>query len=346
MEPLEYKHVRELLERGGIQVIVDGQFGSTGKGVIASALANFGHYPRVISNAGPNSGHTFHHEGEKHVLMQLPTYAVKAHLMGMDVPAHLSAGAIIDVDRLIKEIERYPGIRVYLSPFAAVARPEMETDIKDRIGSTGKGTGSGLVTKINRVPMGVLQAHAHRFDKYPNVSFDRTECFEEGLVEVSQGYSLGIDAGFYPYTTSRNCTVMQALSDAGIHPDHYEGSIMTVRTYPIRVGGNSGPGYPDQEEITWEDLGVEPERTTVTNKIRRVFTWSDQQYREALLANRPDVIFVNFCNYLKNESETRDFLWHRVYVPYEETLGFKPLAILVGMGPHDEDVFWWDEVPF
>lgn len=73
--------------------------------------------------------------------------------------------------------------------------------------------------------------------------------------------------------------------------------IGTARVHPIRVGGNSGPCYPDQTEITWSDLGIEPELTTVTQRVRRVFTWSQQQIEEAISVCCPTDVFLNFCNY-------------------------------------------------
>jgi adenylosuccinate synthase len=57
---------------------------------------------------------------------------------------------------------------------------------------------------------------------------------------------------------------------------------VVARTYPIRVSGNSGPL---SNETSWEKLGFEPERTTVTNKIRRVGEWDSEIVREAVRAN-------------------------------------------------------------
>jgi hypothetical protein len=127
--------------------------------------------------------------------------------------------------------------------------------------------------------------------------------------------------------------------------------MMVVRTYPIRVGGNSGPGYGDQYEIEWADIGVEPEITTVTKKERRVFTWSDAQYRQALVANQPDIVFLNFCNYLSpdwasgNDSAARMFAHNKVLKPYWDTLHKQPL-ILLGYGPKNENIQVFDGVPF
>ena len=54
--------------------------------------------------------------------------------------------------------------------------------------------------------------------------------------------------------------------------------LLVARTYPIRVAGNSGPL---KNELTWEEISRRVgkqvmERTTVTNKIRRVGEWDEE----------------------------------------------------------------------
>jgi adenylosuccinate synthase len=136
-------------------------------------------------------------------------------------------------------------------------------------------------------------------------------------IEGAQGYSLGINSGFYPYTTSRECTIQQLLVDCAIPMRFLNESQLNVygaaRTFPIRVAdrhdaegrqiGTSGPGYPDQEELSWDQVGVPPELTTVTKLPRRVFSFSMQQIKEACFVNDVDVIFLNFINYLERQDE-------------------------------------------
>jgi adenylosuccinate synthase len=57
---------------------------------------------------------------------------------------------------------------------------------------------------------------------------------------------------------------------------------VTARTYPIRVAGNSGPL---ESETSWQELGLEAERTTVTQKIRRVGHFDASLVKEAVIAN-------------------------------------------------------------
>ncbi len=331
----------------GAYFLVDGQYGSTGKGLAAAYLAE--QTPRdlnvsISSNAGPNSGHTFYHKGQKHVLMQLPSFGVFRLLDGVvdETIIHLNAGAVLAPDRLREEISQYVTGLMTIHPRAAVVTPESisdEANIKDRIGSTGKGTGAAITAKVMRNPAAVAGA-GHKWARLSEgvrIVPQRFRKHQYVFVEVSQGFSLGINQRFYPYCTSRECTVSQALSDAGLHPFDFRKCMMVVRTYPIRVGGNSGPFYPDQEEIEWSTLGIEPETTTVTGKQRRLFTWSAIQFREALRANRPDHIFLNFCNYLA-PSKVENFVWRKIIEPYEAEFGCKPEKILLGFGPENHDV--------
>ncbi len=141
------------------------------------------------------------------------------------------------------------------------------------------------------------------------------------LHEGSQGYSLDINHGsHYPECTSRGTTAMQNMADMGI--SHFElGDVyLVIRPYPIRVGnviedgkqvGYSGDCYDGQEEITWArvaqecgmpqdeaDALLKKELTTVTKRLRRVFTFSDRQLREAALVNGATKIALNFANYI------------------------------------------------
>lgn len=354
----------EFLKYPGAHVVVDGQFGSTGKGLFSGLLAELflGEVDYVTTNAGPNSGHTSYYEGTRVVLRQLPTFGVIAHLVERNPKEGrhyrklpeivLNAGAIIDLAVLHKEVQEYD-IPVTIDPAAAVVTDEAVLDEKSlvsAIGSTGKGTGAALAAKIMRKPGAVALDHEDTIDKMGRVTIahDRMSDIDlyanalsssfKILVEVSQGYSLGINEGMYPYTTSRQCTVAQAISDAGLHPSQFRTSAMVVRTFPIRVAGNSGPCYPDQREVTWEELGQTPELTTVTQKVRRVFTWSRQQFCDALAVNRPSVVFLNFCNYLENDPDELTVLIQSIQEDYRRVMGKDLKCLLGGFGPYSDDV--------
>ena len=73
---------------------------------------------------------------------------------------------------------------------------------------------------------------------------------------------------------------------------------MVCRSYPIRVAGNSGPMF---RETTWEELGVEPEITTVTKKVRRVAEWDDALFANSCLLNAPTEIALTFADYIDKD---------------------------------------------
>lgn len=329
----------------GAWFIVDGQYGSTGKGLVAGAYAMMfaTDFEVVTSNAGPNSGHTSYYGDEKIVLKQLPTFGVTARKMGIPVAIQMNAGAVLDPKTLMDEVRKYAeGQSVHVHAAAAVVTNSalaQDAALTGRIGSTGKGTGAAIAAKVMRDPYAVAGANADLFHAGVVVGQERVDARNvRAFVEVSQGFSLGIDRGFYPYCTSRNCDVAQATSDAGMHPHDVKAVTMVCRTFPIRVGGNSGPCYDDQQELTWEDLGLVPELTTVTKKQRRIFTWSREQFRAAVLANRPDVVVLNFLNYLEPGGVDIDQFISEVLQDYQETLGRDIPVLLGGWGPKAEDL--------
>jgi adenylosuccinate synthase len=306
----------QISEKGKAAVVLGGQWGSEAKGAVIGWLAQNKDnvFDLATTNAGAQAGHTAYRlDGEKVICFHLPTTSVIN-----DTPAYLNAGAIIDPEVLEQEIKntRFEG-RLYIHPHAAVIRPihkQREGDSRSgptKIASTQKGVGAALADKILRnsdlaftnTDIGGMADNL--FSRM--VLNDRLEDGQSIIVEVPQGFDLSINHGYmYPHTTSRDCWVGSGLSDAGIHPKFLGKVVMVVRTYPIRVGnivvngntlGHSGPNHPDQDEITFESLGQGIEYTTVTNRPRRIFTFSSTQYANALRYNRPTHVVLTFCNY-------------------------------------------------
>ena len=117
------------------------------------------------------------------------------------------------------------------------------------------------------------------------------------VIEGTQGFRLGLHAGYYPQCTSSDCRAIDFLAMAGIAP--WDAGItdfdvwVVVRAFPIRVAGNSGPML---DETTWQALGLPDEYTTVTQKVRRVGGWDDDLLLDAVEANGgPDVVKVAYA---------------------------------------------------
>lgn len=347
---------KDWFSQDGLYVLFDGQFGSTGKGLLASVIAEHmgDRIDTVTTNAGPNSGHTAYDKmGQEVMTQQIPIAAVTMADYGHIPPTiYLNGGAVIEPSIVWREIKDYTSglnTSLFIHPHAAVIAPHHQGDQLSHIASTGKGVGPAMMDKLNRVQANVWDSGID-YPKDHHVSLvkehskmgtlginDLGRCF----VETAQGWSLGINSGFYPYTTSRECSIAQAIADLGVSPKQLRKSIVSLRTYPIRVGnhpdgGYSGDVYPDQRELTFEELGQKPELTTVTQRVRRIFTWSWTQYHEMLRANEPDVIFINFMNYLP-EAERGQFLADLI-TQYNSCLGRKPDLVLGGYGPLNDDV--------
>lgn len=319
--------ISNFVKPGRASVIFDGQFGSTGKGLAGAWIGEHNRIDWAVTNASANAGHTSIIDGKPVVLFHIPS----TWLTGRehhDTKIYIDAGAIVDVDVLIREIEEL-GIgltEITVNPNASIILPEdkeAEADNRSsqaKIASTQKGVGASLARKVRRDGPNLGQWVERSHKKVPfrvgTVSINsKLLSGQSAVVEVPQGFSLSLNSsGFYPYTTSRDCTLQQGLSDAGVHPRLFHKSMAVIRTFPIRVGnimdgvkqvGFSGHVYPDQRETSWAELGVSEERTTVTKRVRRVFNFSQRQYHDMLVHSMPDIVFLNFCNYTTRQKLER-----------------------------------------
>lgn len=186
------------------------------------------------------------------------------------------------------------------------------------------------------------------------------------LHEGSQGYSLDINHGsHYPQCTSRSTTAIQNLVDMGLSPRLLGDIYLVIRPYPIRVGnvyenniemGNSGGCYHDHYEITWEEVArqsgapmdiMKNELTTVTKRMRRVFTFSETQLLEAVTINGATRIALNFANYVDWTAygcSDYDELPPKVhdFIEYIEHIAKIPVTI-IGTGPQLNHVCFREE---
>jgi adenylosuccinate synthase len=301
-----------------LQVIVGGQYGSEGKGMISGYLARYEDRLLAVRAAGPNAGHTVigrcppdcpdgtrdpgssaalvadrPHSPDGHPwrLRQVPVAAVTNESAVLAI----APGSEIDPEVLDSEIRELDAAgylvteRLVVDGTATLIEPrhfktEKDCGLTARTGSTGKGIGAARADRALRSAR--LARH-----RYPEAASDVTGMIASAArdggtiqIEGTQGYLLGQHAGHYPHCTSSDCTATDFLSMAQCPPWMFgEIEIWVVfRTYPIRVAGNSGP-LPG--ETTWEAVGQPPEFTTVTQRIRRVGTWQPHLARRAIKAN-------------------------------------------------------------
>ena len=293
-----------------VDIIYGGQYGSEAKRLFIEYYVNKYHPDAIVSNFGPNSG-GFVSDGSKWATFP----------MDFNGKIMLSAGSIINIDCMKKEEEQLTGGKVFVHQGACIVNESAikEEEKQVRIGSTMTGTMEAVVEKMRRDPNSniiardILKEYAIDNKKW----FNELKSCDRILLVVPQGHSLSINFGQYPYCTSRNTSPQQGLADAGIPIQWVDRIIGIFRTFPIRVSnrfdeegnmiGWSGPCYKDQEEITWEDIGVPPEMTSVSKKVRRVFTFSYDQYIESCQMNGCTDVFLNFINYLSNTQRNEIF---------------------------------------
>jgi adenylosuccinate synthase len=304
-------------------VVIDLQFGSTGKGLIAGWLAKHEQPDTVVTAWAANAGHTFvDAAGRTFVHTMLANGIVSPSLRRV----LMGPGSIIDPVALAAELTQCRDllvdrkIDVMIHPHAAIILPEHRKQESDfhAIGSTKKGVGAAAIQRIKREPYKLnvakdaigdeLKPLVCTTDQY-RVALEQSN---RVLVEGAQGFSLSMYHGFYPYTTSRDVSTAQVLADCGI-PTHWATEVYgTLRTFPIRVAnrfdaegnqiGWSGPWYPDQVEMEWKELGRVAELTTVTKLPRRIASFSHRQIYDAVWQLGVTQLFLNFVNYLPNRA--------------------------------------------
>ena len=306
-----------------ISIVVGGQFGSEGKGKVALEIARRSKVPvTVIRVGGPNSGHTaYDRAGRRHALRQLPAACVDK-----DVDVVLPSGSYIDVEVLLQEIEAldYPIERIHMSEFARVIHPEHreweeKAGLTSAIGSTGSGVGGAVMAAVAREAKNFnLSSHIAlndpRLQRFINADLSHTlrTGIENGariVVEGTQGFGLSLlEGGYWPKATSRSTTAAGALAESGLSPIDVDDVTMVLRSFPIRVAGDSGLLIG---ETTWKEISSITGRpiqefTTVTGRVRRVGQFDPDIVRRALAVNRPSRLVLNHLDYIGGEADLDD----------------------------------------
>lgn len=279
-----------------VDVIVGGQFGSEGKGHIAAHISP--EYDCLVRVGGPNAGHTVFEKPYNHVFHLLPSGTHRAP----NAKLIIGPGAVLNLEKLLNEIRTF-GIengRLMIDENAVIISPEdieAETKVKDIISSTAQGVGAATANNIISRLFSDDKHKAKHFLKelrpYLGSTADELERLYQGgkkiLLEGTQGTGLSLYHGLYPHVTSRDTTVAGCLSEAGISPRRVRKIIMVTRTYPIRVGGQSGPFISNEIDMrivaersgkNAEDL-LKKEITTTTKKNRRIAEFSWSMFRRA-----------------------------------------------------------------
>lgn len=286
-----------------LEVVVGAQYGSEAKGHVTARLLDVRQHSRMtrtgpwvnVRVAGPNAGHTaYDADGQKWALRTVPVGATRSYPVALVV----APGSEIDLDVLESEVMSLhdAGLlnnkSLYIDPHATLIEDyhkaqEAGAGMIERLGSTAKGIGAARADRVLRTARRVSDSldAVKRISDLPHTQIYsyNYSALDKVIIEGTQGYGLGVHGPHYPQCTSSDCRAIDFVAMAGINPWSTPVVVWAVaRMFPIRVAGNSGPL---KDETTWEELGLPEERTTVTQKVRRVGRWDGDLVRDAVRAN-------------------------------------------------------------
>jgi len=296
-------------------LVIGGQFGSEGKGSVVSWLTKQKDYDVVIRTGGHQAGHTMVFNDEIYKMRLIPcAWDSKAQLV-------IGEGAIVDEDVLAKEIQMVSDVLgmlpkklpLYISPKATLCTindkmTELGLRLQEKIGSTQEGVGAARASRCLR--------KAKTMAESTKCSYWVRECDTlhnpraEILIESSQGFGLSLHSNHYPFCTSANINPYAILAETGIPFGLFPVKVLgVIRTFPIRVGGNSGR-LPF--ETSWENLRksfgkhIPTEQTTVTGRVRRVAFPDWSAIRGFNERCHPSQVFLTFADYICPELANKE----------------------------------------
>lgn len=350
------------MDRGKLVVLVGGQYGSEGKGAIAKHVAqDFNVHVRVGS---PNAGHTFYWNGEKHVQQSIPCGWINPFATIV-----IGRGALLNMKQLMKELVHilsyYPDFlsRLKIDAKAGVLDEKFHEEeggtageMHRRIGSTGEGVGPARIARLQRDPekFRLFESVAEEYGleqcltyNTPKLLADLQDSGKNILIEGTQGSGLSLLHSFWPYCTSIDTNAAGIISEVGIAPSRVTDVLMVVRTFPIRVAGNSGPMV---NEISWDILSarllkdINPEKTTVTKKVRRIGDWDQDLYEQSVLLNAPTSLALTFADYIDPDlyqcSDIEKVNASEALSAFIDHAGLRPLLQFIGTGPDTVADVW------
>jgi adenylosuccinate synthase len=258
-----------------LDIIVDLQYGDSGKGKVAHFLCKKNKYTHVIRyNGGGNAGHTIYHNDVKFVTHQVPVGVF------FGIKSIIGSGCALDPETFFDEIKMLEkgGIRTKGKIFIAknahiVTRAHKEEDGKDKkVGTTKRGIGPTYRDKYGRTGTRaeeVAELQPYLIDLYEEFHVNNKNAVV--LAEGAQGFGLDIDWGDYPFVTSSHCTAAGALLN-GLPPQSIRNIWGVAKAYETYVGAKDFE--PKGEEIFEKIRELGQEFGATTGRARQC-NWLD-----------------------------------------------------------------------
>lgn len=319
-------------------IVVGGFFGDEGKGKIVAYLVK----KDIISLAarggvGPNAGHTFNLNGQTFKVRMLPSAA-----FNVNTKLAIGAGVLVDPKILLNEISTFHAHdRTFVDPHCGIIKEDhilqdsTESFLKDKIGTTGTGTGPANSDRALRklsLAMDCSEIKNYLNDVSCMIHSDLDKK-NNVLLEGTQGTYLSLYHGGYPFVTSKDVTASSVCADVGIGPKYIDEVLVVFKSYVTRVGG--GPlenelGKEETRKRGWLEYG------SVTGRERRSSPFNIELAKRAIRLNggtsfaltKLDVLFpecAGVTDYSKLSLPSKRFVEE-----IEAELGLK--AELIGTG--------------
>lgn len=265
-----------------LDVIVDLQYGDSGKGKVAHHLVRTKKYTHVLRyNGGCNAGHTIFHKGRKFVTHHIPAGVF------FGITSVIGSGCVIDPVQFFKEIKELEagGVKtkgkIFIAKNAHVITEAHKKEDKKKgggIGTTGRGNGPAYRDKYGRTGVRAESVPALKpylidlYETFSQNSKGKSQKKPVVLGEGAQGFGLDIDWGDYPYVTSSHCTVAGALLN-GFPASAIRDVWGVAKIYETYVGSKKF----QPEGKVFDEIGDAGEEFGSTTGRRRQVNWLNIQ---------------------------------------------------------------------
>jgi len=214
-------------------------------------------------------------------------------------------------------------------------------ELKEKIGSTGSGTGPANADRAMRVLKLAkdIDSLSSLITDVPQEINSALSANENVLVEGTQGTFLSLWHGTYPFVTSKDVTASGICADVGLGPTKVDEVIVVFKSYVTRVG--TGPlenelSLEEAEKKGWSEFG------TVTGRQRRAADFDFNLARRAIMLNgatqisitKLDVLFPDCAGKTSFDEISKDA---KAFIKNIEDELNTPVTI-IGTGPDINDV--------
>jgi len=356
-------------ERKDIDIVVGGQYGDEGKGMVAKLLADRAEeagrpYAWTGRVGGQNAEHRFIHGACDFCARILPS----ASCYRPNIMAVLGAGHCFMPEHLIREATHLgvPLNRIIVDPHAMWLRPDhakANLEIGNARGTTGWGVGAAIAEKVRRGPGTKLVGDCEELRQALGKNLRSVpEYIEESpgpaLVEGSQGALLSLNHGHYPYCTSKDVTVPALAAEMGFSYKRIRSVVGVFRTVLMRVPGHSGPAagrelsfdevekrtalrIPHHKRMQGDSTRWRVQGDPDGIKEERLFEFNAEELRKSHTLNRYDALALTFADFHRR-GNYRVTKWkelhpdtRRLVLDIQDIIGVPVILVRTGPGEHD-----------